>query len=211
MRLRFWFRSSLQTLAATLGASAVYGLLMGIQLDGASFQDVLSLLPMYLMLFGAVMLMAMMLAVYKFSLGLSISLGSTRREAFVGLQVYRLVPTLVTVAVTALVTLVPGVETFWGPAVMIPAALGIFLFTGALGGLAGMVYLRFGKIAAILTVLLLIVMGGVCGGLTVFFAEANWPVLAGWIPWLILGLGAVVYGLVLIPESRVVRKYQVKL
>lgn len=211
MRLRFWFSRSGQILIAILGASFLYGLLMGLQMDSASLADILGMMPMYLALFGAVMLMANMLAAYKFLLDLSLSLGSTRRESFAGLQIYRLVPILISVAVIALLALIPGVETFWGPAVLIPAALGLFLLAGALGSLAGMVYLRFGKAMTVLTVVLMILVGGVCGGLTVLFAEANWPVLAGWISWMILAAGAVVYGLTLIPEHRVVCKYQVKI
>ena len=214
MRLRFWFRSSLQTLAAILGASALYGLMMGMQLNGAELADILGLLPMYLTIFGAIILLAMMLGVYKFMLGLSISMGSTRREAFVGLQVARMVPTLVTVAITALLTLIPGAEFFWGASTMIPAALGLFLFTGALGSIFGMVYLRFGKVATILTVILLILVGAGCGVLGVLGIQAtrfHVPLSAQWIPWLILAAGAVFYTLMLIPESRVVRGYQVKL
>lgn len=214
MRLRFWFRSSLQTLAAILGASALYGLLMGLQLDGAGLPDILGLMPMYLTLFGAIMLLAMMLAVYKFTLNLAISLGSTRREAFAGLQVLRLVPILVTVAVVALIMMIPGVEFFWGPAVLIPAALGLFLFTGAVGSVFGMVYLRFGKLGTVLTVLVLIlvgILGGVLAVLGFQVSRFSLSFSASRIPWLVLAAGAVVYALMLIPESRIIRKYQVKM
>ena len=214
MRLRFWFRNGLQTVAAILGASGLYGLLMGMQLDSSGLADVLGLMPIYLTLFGAIMLLAMMLAVYKFSLGLSISLGSTRWEAFVGLQVFRLLPTLVTVGLTALLTLMPGVEAFWGPAVVIPAALGLFLATGAFGSLLGMVYLRFGKLGAVLSVILFILIGITGGVLTVMAIQANrfsLSISAAWIPWTILAAGAVIYGLMMLLESNVVRKYQVRM
>ena len=166
------------------------------------------------LLFSAIMLLAMMLAVYKFSLGLSISMGSTRREAFVGLQVFRLLPTLVTVGLTALLTLMPSVEAFWGPAVVIPAALGLFLATGAFGSLLGMVYLRFGKLGAVLSVILFILIGITGGVLTVMAIQANrfsLSISAAWIPWTILAAGAVIYGLMMLLESNVVRKYQVRM
>ena len=115
---------------------------------------------------------------------------------------------------TALLTLMPSVEAFWGPAVVIPAALGLFLATGAFGSLLGMVYLRFGKLGAVLSVILFILIGITGGVLTVMAIQANrfsLSISAAWIPWTILAAGAVIYGLMMLLESNVVRKYQVRM
>lgn len=214
MRLRFWIKGGLQTLATVAGASAIYGLLMWFQSSASTLEEVLSLLPLYILTFGTIMLLAMTVSVYKGMLPLALSFGSTRREVFVGLQVFRLLPTAAVVLLLVLLFLVPGTEMFLGLPTAVLLTVGLFLFVGAIGSGLGMVYVRFGKLGTILMVVTLLVLGFALGiGAVLGLSSVKFDVAVSlrWLPWLVLAAGAVVYLLMLIPEFRTVRKYQIKL
>mgnify|MGYP003303184966 CR=1 FL=1 len=119
MRLRFWIVSGLQTFAAAIGACGFYALLMYIQL-GSNVQDLLSTIPVYLLAFGGMMLMVMNIGVYKFHLHLALSFGSTRNEAILGLNLFRLIPAVLMAAVLTAMTFLPGSD-------FLPFTIGIFL------------------------------------------------------------------------------------
>lgn len=214
MRLRFWIKGGLQTLATVAGASAIYGLLMWFQSSASTLEEVLSLLPLYILTFGTIMLLAMTVSVYKGMLPLALSFGSTRREVFVGLQVFRLLPTAAVVLLLVLLFLVPGTEMFLGLSTAVLLTVGLFLFVGAIGSGLGMVYVRFGKLGTILMVVTLLVLGFALGiGAVLGLSSVKFDVAVSlrWLPWLVLAAGAAVYLLMLIPEFRTVRKYQIKL
>ena len=63
MRLRFWLKQGVETFAIILGASLLYGLLMFIQTD-SGLDGLLILLPLYLLLFGALMMMGISIGIY---------------------------------------------------------------------------------------------------------------------------------------------------
>ena len=107
MRLRFWIDSGLQTFAAAIGACGFYALLMYIQL-GSNVQDLLSTIPVYLLAFGGIMLMVMNIGVYKFHLHLALSFGSTRNEAILGLNLFRLIPAVLMAATLVILSRLPG-------------------------------------------------------------------------------------------------------
>lgn len=214
MRLRFWIKGGLQTLATVAGASAIYGLLMWFQSSASTLEEVLSLLPLYILTFGTIMLLAMTVSVYKGMLPLALSFGSTRREVFVGLQVFRLLPTAAVVLLLVLLFLVPGTEMFLGLPTAVLLTVGLFLFVGAIGSGLGMVYVRFGRLGTILMVVTLLVLGFALGiGAVLGLSSVKFDVVVSlrWLPWLVLAVGAAVYLLMLIPEFRTVRKYQIKL
>lgn len=214
MRLRFWIKGGLQTLATVAGASALYGLLMWVQSSDITLEETLSFLPFYLVTFGAIMLLAMTVSVYKAMLPLALSFGSTRREAFVGLQVFRLLPTAAVALLLVLLFLVPGTEMVLGLSAVVLLTAGLFLFVGAIGSGLGMIYVRFGKLGTILMVVTLLVLGLALGiGAVLGLSSVKFDVAVSlrWLPWLVLATGAAVYLLMLIPEFRTVRKYQIKL
>lgn len=214
MRLRFWIKGGLQTLATVAGASALYGLLMWVQSSNITLEETLSFLPFYLVTFGAIMLLAMTVSVYKAMLPLALSFGSTRREAFVGLQVFRLLPTAAVALLLVLLFLVPGTEMVLGLSAVVLLTAGLFLFVGAIGSGLGMIYVRFGKLGTILMVVTLLVLGLALGiGAVLGLSSVKFDVAVSlrWLPWLVLATGAAVYLLMLIPEFRTVRKYQIKL
>ena len=88
MRLRYWLKSGFQTFGLVIGACLIYGLLMALQMQDA-LSDMFTLMPVYLLLFGGMMLLAMNIGVYKFNLQLALAFGSTRNEAILGLNLFR--------------------------------------------------------------------------------------------------------------------------
>lgn len=212
MRLRYWFRGILQSLAIVLGASFAYAALMLLQMDDG-WEFIGTLLPLYLLLFGGIMLAAMNIATYKFNLPLALAFGSTRREAMVGLNLQRLVPT-VCLIVLACVCSVSG--ELLPVRQLLPLGLGWFLLLNALGAVAGMIYQRFGKVVAIVSSVLLMLVGMAVGMLVAMTGRgADWlPVASaqgGKIAWAVLAVGLIVYGIILIPERRIVQSCNVKL
>ena len=110
MRLRYWFTGALQLLGMVLGASALYCLVIWLQMDD-EVQFLLAMLPLYFILFGSIMMLCLTVGLYKTMVNLALSFGSTRREVLAGLQLYRLLPTLAVAALAALLTGIPGVES----------------------------------------------------------------------------------------------------
>lgn len=214
MRLRFWLKNGLELLGMTVGISAFYCALMWIQLETGGWSDVLSLLPVCLIIFGAFMFAITAIGLYKMTISLVLSFGSTRREVLMGLQLYRLLPAVGIALLAALLTVIPGVEPVFSPCTTLLLSLGAFLLGGAAGAVLGMVSYRFGKVGTVITVICLGLFGFGLGLLAAFSADGqSWlSALAerGGLPWLCLGLGAAAYLLVMIPESRIVRSYQVK-
>ena len=107
MRLKFWLRQGFETFGIILGASALYGLLMFIQTD-SGLDGLLILMPLYLLLFGSLLMMATTIGIYKMAVPLTISFGSTRNEVLLGLQIFRAIPMFLIPALAAALTAVSG-------------------------------------------------------------------------------------------------------
>ena len=213
MRLRYWLKSGFQTFGLVIGACLLYGFLMGIQLQDA-LSDMFVLMPVYLLLFGGMMLLAMNIGVYKFNLQLALAFGSTRNEAILGLNLFRLIPTILLTAVLVVFCALPMVEAPVSAAQAIPLGLGVYLFFGALGSAIGVIFTKYGKIVAIVTAVLLVLICGVCGFLAGFSGSNSFLgslIFSDSLPWLVLGIGLLAYALSQIPEQRTVWKCNVKL
>lgn len=213
MRLRFWIKSGLQTFFLVVSACLLYGFLMGIQLQDA-LSDMFVLMPVYLLLFGGMMLLTMNIGVYKFNLQLALAFGSTRNEAIVGLNLSRLIPSLLLTAVLVIFCGLPVAEAPVSPVQAIPLGLGVYLFFGALGSVIGVIFTKYGKVVAIVTAVLLVLICGVCGFLAGFSGSNSFLgslIFSAGLPWLVLGIGLLAYALSQIPEQRTVWKCNVKL
>lgn len=211
MRLAYWFQSGIKTLATIAGACAVYGFLMWIQMDTGFLEFLGMSAPLMMIFFGAVMLFAFGMVQYRMALNISLSFGSTRREAMVGLHLYRLIPA---VGITALAVLIPlafGQELLFGTRATILVGVGIMLLGSAVGMMTGLIDLRFGKAVSIIVFVLVALVCGFCGGFAVIAADEVFS-FAGQLPVsMILALAGVgAYLLVSIPEVLAVRRYQVK-
>lgn len=213
MRLRYWFTGALQLLGMVLGASALYCLVIWLQMDD-EVQFLLTMLPLYFILFGSIMMLCLTVGLYKTMVNLALSFGSTRREVLAGLQLYRLLPTLAVAALAALLTGIPGVESVFSLGQTARICLGAFLVSSAFGSVLGMVNYRFGKVGAVVTGISIAAVGigvGVALGLTA--GDAGWldrlldRCALGWV---FLAVCAVLYLLPLLPECRMIRSYQVR-
>jgi len=213
MRLRYWIKSGLQTFFLVVVACFIYSFLMFLQLDDA-LGGLTTLLPVYLLLFGGMMLLAMNIGIYKLNLQLALSFGSTRNEAILGLNLVRLIPALLlTGLLTGLCSLTDAADTLTvGQA--IPMGLGVYLFCGAIGSVIGVVYTKFGRLATVISVVAILLVAFAAGFLAAFSTGngvLSRIVLGGDLPWLILAIGLFVYAIASIPEQRTVWKCNVKL
>lgn len=212
MRLRFWWREAAVNLATSLGASVAYGILMALQMNG-SFSQVMSMMPFYLSVSGMFVNLGMGLTVYRSSVPLSLSFGSTRGETIVGLQVYHLLPAVVLPAVSGVICALPGIDSFLSAGEMIALGVGMFLLLTAVGILLGGLHIRFGLAATLMTAVAVVVVaiGGGIVGVLVVSDQLKWVLLSGSVQWIVLAVGAVAYGLAVLLERTIVRRYAVKL
>ena len=206
MRLAYWFQFGIKTLVTIAGACAIYGFLIWIQMD-ADFLEFLGMsAPLMMIFFGAVMLFAFGMAQYR-----SLSFGSTRREAMVGLHLYRLIPAIGVTALAVLIPLAFGQELLFGTRATILVGVGIMLLGSAVGMMTGLIDLRFGKAVSIIVCVLIVLAGSICGGFAIISADEvtsfvrKLPVSS-----LVALAGVSAYLLVSVPEVLAVRRYQVK-
>lgn len=214
MKLKYWITSGFQIFLIVVAASFLYGLLITVQNSYMDWNDLWVLLPIYQLLFGGMMQLAQTTGVYKLNLNLALAFGSTRNEALLGLQLFRLIPTLCNTALICVLQAVAGENAIFTPLTALPISLGIGLAGGALGTVIGIVYARFGRLATVLTVLVMVALGITGGVLAVMSSETQWlQYLVSHIgfSWLALGIGLILYGVAMIPEHRTVWKYSVRM
>ena len=145
MRLKDWFKSGLQFGTIVVAASFVYGLLMGTNGVG----ELLTMAAMYMLLVGALINVLYNLGVYKTILPVALSFGSTRREAFVGMQCYRLVYMLGLLAIATVLYLLAGERGLMELADAAPICIGVLLLLHTLGAVMGQHPLRQGSIGSV--------------------------------------------------------------
>ena len=178
-----------------------------------SWEDVLTVFPLYLVLMGGLMATICAMTVHRVQLHVAISLGLTRRESWGGIHLLRLIPAVGVSVLTAVLAAL-GRNPLATPWMLLVLSLGVQLFCAALGTLLGLAYLKWGRFGTLLTVLVAI-FAGVLGG---FGAVMGFETLGvdrlfsgDVLPWLILAFGAICYGLVQIPEGRTLAHMQVKI
>lgn len=220
MRLKYWIKLGLQVFLWSLVACALFGIIMlfqGSELDYASL--VLSMMGI-LCSFGGLMLAVFAATVYKLYLPLTLSMGSTRREAFFGIQLYRLVGIVCFLILFASLShlpllaeqirTVPSWTVLYSPLFL----LGYYLLCGSLGDLMGLVSLRFGKVGNVIMLVILAIFGGFCGfamsaggTLASFFSSFLWQFRPVWI----CLFGLLCHLLMMIPETKTINHMVVKL
>ena len=212
MRRRLWISDGLQYTGLAVGVTAFYTLMITLQ-QSFSWEDVLTVFPLYLVLMGGLMATVCAMTAHRVQLQVAISLGLTRRESWGGIHLLRLIPA---VGVSILVAVLAAVcrNALAAPWQLLVFCLGIQLFCAALGTLLGLAYLKWGRFGTLLTVLVAI-FAGVLGG---FGAVMGFETLGvdrlfsgDVLPWLILAFGALCYGLVQLPEGRTLAHMQVKI
>ena len=212
MRRRLWIFDGLQYTGLAVGVTAFYTLMITLQ-QSLSWEDVLTVFPLYLVLMGGLMATICAMTVHRVQLHVAISLGLTRRESWGGIHLLRLIPA---VGVSILVAVLAAVcrNALAAPWQLLVFCLGIQLFCAALGTLLGLVHVKWGKLGTLLTVLMAI-FAGVLGGFGAVMGLETLGVdrlfSGDVLPWLILAFGAICYGLVQIPEGRTLAHMQVKI
>lgn len=212
MRRRLWIFDGLQYTGLAVGVTAFYTLMITLQ-QSLSWEDVLTVFPLYLVLMGGLMATICAMTAHRVQLQVAISLGLARRESWGGIHLLRLIPAAGVSVLTAVLAAV-GRNPWAAPWQLLVFCLGIQLFCAALGTLLGLAYLKWGRFGTLLTVLVAI-FAGVLGG---FGAVMGFETLGvdrlfsgDVLPWLILAFGAICYGLVQIPEGRTLAHMQVKI
>ena len=74
-----------------MGVTAFYTLMITLQ-QSLSWEDVLTVFPLYLVLMGGLMATICAMTVHRVQLHVAISLGLTRRESWGGIHLLRLIP-----------------------------------------------------------------------------------------------------------------------
>ena len=212
MRRRLWISDGLQYTGLAVGVTAFYTLMITLQ-QSLSWEDVLTVFPLYLVLMGGLMATICAMTAHRVQLQVAISLGLTRRESWGGIHLLRLIPAVGVSVLTAVLAAL-GRNPLAAPWMLLVLSLGVQLFCAALGTLLGLAYLKWGRFGTLLTVLVAI-FAGVLGG---FGAVMGFETLGvdrlfsgDVLPWLILAFGAICYGLVQIPEGRTLAHMQVKI
>lgn len=212
MRRKLWILDGLQYTGLTVAVAAFYTLMITLQ-QSFSWEDILTVFPLYLVLMGGLMATVCAMTAHRVQLQVAISLGLTRRESWGGIHLLRLIPAVGVSVLTAVLAAL-GRNPLATPWMLLVLSLGVQLFCAALGTLLGLAYLKWGRFGTLLTVLVAI-FAGVLGG---FGAVMGFETLGvdrlfsgDVLPWLILAFGAICYGLVQIPEGRTLAHMQVKI
>ena len=207
MRLKDWFKSGLQYAAIIIFASAIYGVLM----EPTNLDEMVSMAAMYMLLFGGAMSLLFSISVYKVMLPVSLGFGSTRREAFVGIQCYRVVYMALVSAAAVGLYLLGGKMGLTELKVLAPIGIGLMPLMTAVGAVIGMVGSRFGKgVMAAMTVIGSLIAVAIMLA-TLILCDVFEEQIGSFGLWMMPVAGLLVYGLVSIFEYKSVKKYSVKL
>lgn len=212
MRLKDWLKTGMFHALAAIGGSFLYGVMMYMMDAEFDFSTFMEVSVIYLLFFGAFMNLVLIFAVQKQNLPLALSFGATRKEAFWGMQCYRIVYAVLVMAAAAMMLLLTK-EPSAMVMVLLPIGLAAVLLLGAIGSVGGVMGIWYGKGAAIAAG---VVMGIVSLGIGIF--AGIWMVKHGaigglpeWILWLAPAIGLVAHIVSMVLERKAIYKYNVKL
>lgn len=218
MRLRFWLKESLTVMAAAIGGSAFYTFLMWFSETEPDLEGLFTMAIVYLIVFGAFMSLIMNVAAHSQHLSTALSFGSSRKEAMVGMQIFRLLPGLV-IAVLSAVLFIIHEGQFQPKYLLIGVlSLAVSLILGTWGSFMGIASHRYGKKALVIAIIvgILILAGSVAAIViavtsadpdTIFDAIFSHPVF----PWAMGLIPVALYGISLIFEKKAIYTCSVKL
>lgn len=214
MRLRYWIQTALQSGLLVVFGSLVYGLMMVLMGIEGGMRELLPMASMFLLLFGAGMSILMCTTTWKLNLPVALNFGSTRQEAFWGMQCYRLIYSAVVFVISAVMCVLAGEDGFLPWELFAPLGIGVLLLTGALGTVLGVLGFRFGKTAQIVIGVLsgLLLSCGMIAGVVMAIIMDEMVLVGtdgGFCLFPVVSM--VIYGLSIIPECRTIYKFAVKL
>lgn len=214
--VKYWSRNCLENLGVSMGLSLVLMLFFAggsVRFFGA-WQSICILYPFYLILTGGLYLMIGGVTYFRSYLPMLLSVNATRRRAVLGILFHQAVLILILLALSSFIWMVPGGNEA-GTEELLLAIAGGMLLTGALGILLGAVSVRWGKIGTLITFILCMLTGGLCGAGVAFFGKekAGMMVIAllNSSTWWLLILGLVSYVLAGIFALVITRKIEVRM
>lgn len=212
MRLKDWLKTGAFHALAAIGGSFLYGAMMYLMDVDYGISDFVQMIVIYMLVFGAFMGLVLNMSVQKQNLPLALSFGATRKEAFWGMQCYRIVY-IVLIMAAAMALMLLTEEPYAMAVMLLPIGLGAMLLFGAIGSVAGVVANRFGKGAALAVGVLLglLCLGtGIAIGILIV-TNAKFSVVPKWIVWLLPSIGLVLHIGSMVLEHKTIYKYNVKL
>jgi hypothetical protein len=120
------------------------------------FQGYLEMAVWYLVAMAVIMPMIFHMIIYGTTVPLALSLGATRKEVWMGLQLYRLAMLLPVLGGVVLVAVLGAAVDFWLVFVLLLAG---YLFFGGIGGVLGVLSTKLSR-GALLAVIFAISTGG---------------------------------------------------
>lgn len=215
MRVRFWVKNSLIAIGLITLLVPVYMILFESTGDEFVWEDIFVTASSYLWFIGAVFSMVFGASLYKQYLPIALSFGSTRREALVGIQLFRLIPMGIITALSLVLAFLQGREFFRDMIAMLPTSIGMYLIANSVGTVIGTAVAKFGNKALALLIPALI---GLSVGVFFFvFSSLEEPgfivefAMGDGLQWVVLAAGLIVHGLSMIPEVKTVYHCNVKL
>lgn len=214
MRLKDWFKTGAFHAFTAIAGSIAYGVMMYMMGVEGSFADLLWIAVVYLMTFGAFMSIVLIMSVQKQNLPLALSFGSTRKEAFWGMQCYRVVYMVLIMSAAAVLAMLTGEDGAEMAVAFLSIGVTAMLVMGSFGSVIGIAGLKFGKgvmiaIGVVSGVLLVAMLIG-CVFLVLLLSDEALD-LSGWMIWLLPAAGVVLHIGSMVLEHRTIYKYNVKL
>ena len=211
MRRLYWVKEGLKCAANVLGATFLYSVFMNFFDSGTGGMGALRTGAVYLLLFGSIMSLVFNITLYQTQLPLVISLGCGRKEALVGLLLYRLAALVPVAAVTGVLTMMIDPQLPISVGSLVVLEISVYILCTCAGGFVGTLVARvsrimLGFISAGVMILILALFGG---AMVVFFVVGMTDAL-GWMMWVIPCAAAGVYGLCRAAESRALRRFCVR-
>lgn len=171
MRRFYWFKEGLIHAAVILVAAAVYTLCLLMADDSQrSLQDYFEMATIYLVGMTVIMPAIFNISTYIQTVPLTLSLGATRKEVWVGIQLYRMAMLLPVVAVIALL-FVLGSHVDILVSLALTLAGGLY-FSG-IGGLSGALTVKLGRNTLLVAIALIWIVSLAVAALLVVIPVAN--------------------------------------
>ena len=211
MRLKYWLLTAVQSGVLVAFGSLVYVMMMLLMGVEGGVWELLTMASVMLLILGAAGGMGICAAAWKLNLSVALNFGSTRKEAFWGLQCHRIVYGTVVFAISAVLCVLAGKARVLTQYKFVPLGIGVLLLAATYGGMLGLLGTKVGKIAqAFLGVLTFFLLVGSA------YAGVIWIIVMGEMDlpgavWLFPAVSLLLYGLSMILEYKTVCKYNVKL
>lgn len=214
MKLKAWFQLGLGLIGWSLLCGMVF-VVIGFIGEGFELLGPLSCLPLYILFCAAIFAVLMSMTAYLSYLPLYLSLGSTRKEAWLGLHLMQLVLAVGCTAIAALLCLILPGDPPRDLIPLLPAALLAILAFAKLGSAAGCISLLFPKAGRVVSFVFCLVFSGAagfCGAQAAMSFQDSFRLsLPGWATLMVGAALAALLAVELLFQRRALPRYEVRL